>query len=287
MNEIYNNYLNYNFEESLLWKDYLKRIYPPPPENRIEYFKKEFYKNKIDNNFDVNYIPNKITIHFNYNELIGKNGIELFYIIFNYLMIFVYLQFFYLLCFLYFIIKSIEKEGMIKFTKEYLLKITKNYDFSLIILSLIIMIDGSRNIFLSIIFILREFLYLLKIIKILYKHPTILKIWEKREKFIQICSNCEFFGFFPLIYGIFVGMNSFFFIIIYAQYLKFRYYCSPHMNQTVQTINNYLDDIKNNQSTPEFIKNGINIINKIVNFSINNISNVIIGGGSVMICQIF
>ena len=287
MNESYNNFLNYNFEESQLWKDYLKRIYPQPPQNQIEYFKKEFYKNKIDNNFDVNFIPNKIKIPFNFKELIGKNGLELLFIFYNYLLIFFYLKAFYFFCCVYFMLKCIEKEGMIKFTKEYLLKITKNYNFILINLSIIIMLDGSRNIFLAIIFILREFLYLLKIIKDVYKHQIILKIWEKREKLIQFCSNCEFYGFFSLIYGLFIGMNSFFFIIIYIQYLKFRYYCSPHMNQTIEFINNFLENIKNNQTTPDFIKNIIIFVKKVANFSVNNISNVMIGGGSVMICQIF
>ena len=287
MSESYNNYLNYNFEESQLWKDYLKRIYPQPAENQIEYFKKEFYKNKIDNNFDMNFIPNQTKISFNFKELIGKNGLELLFIFYNYLLIFFYLKAFYFFCFVYFILKCIEKEGMIKLTKEYLLKITKNYDFSLIILSLIIMIDGSKNIFLAVIFIIREFLYLLKIIKIVYKHKIILKIWEKRQKLIQFSSNCEFYAFFTLIYGLFFAMNSFFFIIIYVQYLKFRYYCSEHMKQTIEVVNNFLENVKNNQNTPDFIKNFISFIKNVANFSVNNVSNVLIGGGSVMICQIF
>ena len=281
MSESYNNYLNYNFEESQLWKDYLKRIYPQPAENQIEYFKKEFYKNKIDNNFDMNFNPNK------FNLLLGKNGLEILFIFYNYLLIFFYLKSFYFFVFVYFILKCIEKEGMFKLTKEYLLKITKNYDFSLIILSLIIMIDGSKNYFLVVIFILREFLYLLKIIKNVYLHQFILKIWEKREKLIQFCSYCEFYGFFSLIYGLFVGMNSFFFIIIYIQYLKFRYYCSEHMKKTIEIINNFLENVKNNQNCPDFIKNVINFSKNVANFSVNNISNVMIGGGSVMICQIF
>ena len=59
------------------------------------------------------------------------------------------------------------------------------------------------------------------------------------------------------------------------------------MKKTIEIINNFLENVKNNQNCPDFIKNVINFSKNVANFSVNNISNVMIGGGSVMICQIF
>lgn len=43
----------YDFSNSPKWQAYLKGLYPTPPLNKIDKFKRKFYKREIDNNFGV------------------------------------------------------------------------------------------------------------------------------------------------------------------------------------------------------------------------------------------
>ena len=57
MDEKYQQFKNYNWVESKEWQLYYSNLFPTPPPNKILRYKKKFYRNKIDPNFDIDYKP--------------------------------------------------------------------------------------------------------------------------------------------------------------------------------------------------------------------------------------
>ena len=53
----YKLFLEFNWRDSIEWQNYYRDIYPTPPGNRIEHYKKKFYKLKIDPDFDITWTP--------------------------------------------------------------------------------------------------------------------------------------------------------------------------------------------------------------------------------------
>ena len=64
MEEIYKNYLQYDFDNSEEFKDF-KEKFPLEPNETIEDHKKRFYKSHICRDFDVNYRPQASNINNN------------------------------------------------------------------------------------------------------------------------------------------------------------------------------------------------------------------------------
>ena len=57
MEQKYKEYLNYNFANNEEYRRYIDAIEPPPPYSKIEYYKKKFYRLKVDKEFDIDYNP--------------------------------------------------------------------------------------------------------------------------------------------------------------------------------------------------------------------------------------
>jgi len=59
MDEKYKQFKEYNWVESKEWQLYYSNLFPTPPPSKILRYKKKFYRNKIDPNFDIDYEPPK------------------------------------------------------------------------------------------------------------------------------------------------------------------------------------------------------------------------------------
>ena len=57
MEEKYKKFKEYNWTESAEWKSYYTNIFPTPPPSKLLRYKKKFYRNKIDPDFDIDYKP--------------------------------------------------------------------------------------------------------------------------------------------------------------------------------------------------------------------------------------
>ena len=57
MDEKYKEFLAYNWVDSKEWQLYYSNLFPTPPPSKILRYKKKFYRNKIDPNFDIDYQP--------------------------------------------------------------------------------------------------------------------------------------------------------------------------------------------------------------------------------------
>ena len=55
MEEKYKKFKEFDWQNNQEWQLYYSNLYPTPPPNKIERYKKKFYKNKIDNDFDIDY----------------------------------------------------------------------------------------------------------------------------------------------------------------------------------------------------------------------------------------
>ena len=55
MEEKYKKFKEYNWAESADWNNYYTNIFPTPPPSKILRYKKKFYRNKIDPDFDIDY----------------------------------------------------------------------------------------------------------------------------------------------------------------------------------------------------------------------------------------
>ena len=59
MDEKYKQFQEYNWVDSKEWQLYYSNLFPTPPPSKILRYKKKFYRNKIDSNFDIDYEPPK------------------------------------------------------------------------------------------------------------------------------------------------------------------------------------------------------------------------------------
>ena len=57
MEEKYKKFKEFNWVESEEWQAYYRNLYPTPPPSKILRYKKKFYRNKIDEDFDIDYKP--------------------------------------------------------------------------------------------------------------------------------------------------------------------------------------------------------------------------------------
>jgi hypothetical protein len=74
MENKYMEFIRYDWDNSEEWKNYLENIFPPPPQSRILYYKKKFYKLKVDSNFDINYIPGNGHLNNNNNANLNQRN---------------------------------------------------------------------------------------------------------------------------------------------------------------------------------------------------------------------
>ena len=77
MEHKYKKFKKFNFAYSDEWKAYYRNIFPTPPISKLLHYKKKFYRNYIDPDFDINYIPpegeKEETVYTPPPEVIRKN----------------------------------------------------------------------------------------------------------------------------------------------------------------------------------------------------------------------
>ena len=272
MDNKYMEFIRYDWNNSVEWKNYLENIFPSPPQNRILHYKKKFYKLKIDPDFDINYIPGQNNNNENQNnnqrnnqnqnnENEMRNGnrnnnnnfnidVDIMFIVIDIIIsITSFLAFFIHLktsinmligCLIY---KLIKKEGKPKFEQQYLINIINNENFSYLILILLLFIDNSKNYFIVIPIIVYNLIDIINNINLIYKNNIFSKILAKKQ-FILKYSNILEINIISPIYGFFMNKNSFYFIFLYIQYLKFRVYVNQNITNCLVQINNYLNNLK-------------------------------------------
>ena len=98
----------------------------------------------------------------------------------------------------------------------------------------------------------------------------------------------EIINIFFVLMGIFAGLNRFYFIFIYIQYIKFRYYASADIREKINNIRVQLE-IARTSSNIHFIRTLAEIAQKIGNAFASGFAggNFVMVNGGVMACNIF
>ena len=59
MEEKYQEFIKYKFEDNPQYRPYMDSLLPTPPLSKIPYYKKKFYRQYVDKEFDISYDPEK------------------------------------------------------------------------------------------------------------------------------------------------------------------------------------------------------------------------------------
>ena len=308
MEEIYNQYLQYDFNNSEEFKDF-KEKFPLEPNETIEEHKKRFYKSHICRDFDINYRPpqpkninnnqrNNIPNRINNNRINNNNIshspplleiIDFGIIGLSLITLLISTNSYLFELIIYFSYRLYFAIGWPRFNLEYLSTIIHNNNFNYFVLSLVLWITQTKNILIILPMTISTSLYLIRGINKYLKHFIF-------EKIISFSSYINIFIFYfeicnlisPII-GLFFGMNKFYFILVYLQYIKFRYYANNEIREKINEIRVKLEIIRTNSNNP-FLRGLANFIQKIGNALSNGFVGgnvVMINGGGVMACNIF
>ena len=145
MEEKYRQYLQYDWNNSEEWKLYFNNIFPVPPSSRVDYYKKKFYKLKVDPDFDINYSPNV-----NYNQTVNP----LIYGELGYLSLIVLTMIFSTynslkISFPYLIYRIYKDIGSVQFTVPFLQNLLTNEYFHTFVYNVIFVFEGINSVILS------------------------------------------------------------------------------------------------------------------------------------------
>ena len=308
MEELYNQYLQYDFNNSEEFKDF-KEKFPLEPNETIEAHKKRFYKSHICKNFDINYRPsdsnninnnnsNNHSNRSNENNLRNNNNIHhspplleiLDFGIIGLSIITIFLSKSYYLfeLIIYFLYRLSFSTVSPRFNLEYLKTIIHYNNFNYFVLSLVLWITQTYNIFIFLPMTISTLLYFIKGFNKYLKYYLFDMILRYNSYINNLIIYFEIFNLISSIFGFFFGLNRFYFILVYLQYIKFRYYASNEIREKISEIRIKLEITRSNSNNPA-IKGFIGFIQKIGNALSNGFvgGNVMVVNGGIIACNIF
>ena len=308
MEEIYKAYLQYDFNNSEEFKDFNEK-FPLEPNETIEEHKKRFYKSHICREFDVNYRPSQSSNINNSNPNNRRNSnninnnqrnnnlsnIPPFFEIIDFSLLGLSLIIlptsicYYLFeLMIYFIYRLYFATGIPRFSIEYLKLIIHHNNFNYFVLCFILWMTKTYNILIILPMTIYTGLYLIRGINKYFKNNLFDKIIRYNTYIKESCLYFELINLILSFVGIFFGLNKFYFIFIYLQYIKFRYYASEEMRGKINAIRVKLETMRSNPNSP-FLSGLAGIIQKIGNALSNGFygGNVVMVNGGIMACNIF
>jgi hypothetical protein len=279
MEEKYKKFLEFNWRDSADWQAYFSNIYPTPPGNKVDFYKRKFYNQRLDPDFDRNYQPaepSSSTTNNTSNNASGGAYTNSTYpqpaaglsspliqvaevglwvsFLFSIVLNFHTLKF----AAAALLIRSIRRVGIPKFSMDWAQLLFLDEHFQQMLYALLFMID-NLNFFLLVPLGITAVLNISEFLKTQgaqfnFLMPYINKIVNKRVELAKTRSDIEVgIGFF-LFVGIFLGLNSFLLPIFYWQYLRFKYIVNADTKGTFSKMNDYVNIFKNKPSTPGLIK---------------------------------
>ena len=292
MDEKYKQFLEYNWVDSKEWQLYYSNLFPTPPPSKILRYKKKFYRNKIDSNFDIDYEPPKQeetsqqnnAQSQNYNQNYSNqtnqeafsneqtfetykaaqtlarpiNSQPLFLIETISLILFIVsLPIRYktnLLAIIAFLIRTIRLVGIPQFNMTYLQATLMNDACHTLLFAVQIILERLNYYLLFPVIISAVIALCENLKKMNIKLLYIDLINNKKEEIIQSRSHVEVAIGFVSIIGIFLKLNSILTPIIYWQMIRVRYTLNPYIKESFKEINNYANQIKNSDKCPGIVK---------------------------------
>lgn len=272
MEEKYKKFLEMDWTNNNKWQTYFSNLYPTPPGNKVEHFKKKFYKLHVDEDFDVNYIPSSnngnTNTNSNYNPNYNKTnpygtsttGINInqgnttiykFFTILEHLLwiisipfCFTYLPYIRLLCIIPYCIRIIRRVGMPNLTYEFAEKIILDEHLHVLLYLALLLID-RYNVYLMLPHLMTATLNIGEYLKFVDKLPFIYKIIVNNRVLIsELRANLDLLLIVFLIVGVFINLNSIFICIFFLQYLRMKYMLNVDCKYAFGRLNSYVNSFK-------------------------------------------
>lgn len=276
MEEKYKKFKEFSWKDSPEWQIYYSNLYPTPNLAQLEKFKKKFYKNKIDPDFDITYVPpsqdtssSSTNTQNQYpgfqppstvpamNSPVLLNIETLLFFLFAFSLPFNYHTL--KIVILALIVRSIRLCGKPQWNVQYAQILFTNETFQLLLCSLILFIDRF-NYYLMLPCGISALVYVCENLKSMNNQMLvgfigyIEAIIAKKNELIQCRAHVEVAIGFLVIVGFFFKINSFILPIIYWQLMKMRYVMNPNIQVTFRLLNQYVNAFKNQPSVPGIVK---------------------------------
>jgi hypothetical protein len=291
MEEKYKRFLNYNWAQSSEWQNYYSNLFPTPPGNKVDHFKKKFYKLKIDVDFDVTWTPsnNQANTSQNSNRSNSNNQTSsstdrsssahssnilssmepLLWLLFLLSVPFLFHSL--KIAALALLIKVFRQVGTPKFNMEFAQILFVDYFFQQVIYCLLFLLSPN-NYFILVPLVITALVILAEFVnqrrpqlpQLNFLIPYVNKILLRKNEFIAIQSSIELgVGFLLIIGGFIFNINSWILPIFYWQYIRFKYLVNDNTKKSFSRLNVQINRIKEFPQTPGLVKT---ILEKIQQF---------------------
>ena len=240
----YNQYINFDFEHCQDWINYYSNIFPTPPPHKYDYYKRKYYKLKIDPDFDVNYQPTNTSLNTTYNyqyKLILYT--DFLFISLMLIQFFFFSDYIIYSFMIYFCYKCLYKMGFTNINSQYISKIITFENFHCFILSFILF-NLSQVLFVfllpNIFLIILQFCLSLQ--KVYLNQNKILLYMKNNVTNIMIIKGIyEIYLLLYIIFSLITGKCKFLLLVIYYHFIKFKYFSSKITKKIFNTIGNNID----------------------------------------------
>ena len=276
----YKIFQEFSWKDSTEWQNYYRDLYPTPPGTKIEYYKKRFYKLKIDSDFDVAWTPSENTTTnsntsrpqaattTSMNTGVSKIASHFEAISWLFFIITIFYQVHTLkIGSLALIIRIFRRVGRPRFTMDYAQGLFMDEHFQMLMYVILLMID--RITFFSLLPIAITAVLNLSIYvrqnQAIFRPlvPYCDKVVAKRVEIAKSRANSELGIGFYFVFGVLFGLNSFVLPIFYWQYLRFKYIVNEDTKAAFARLNTFTNSIKNKPWLPGGVKY---LINKLQEF---------------------
>ena len=279
MEDKYKKFLQVDWENNQEWQLYFSNLLPTPPGSKVLYFKKKFYKLKIDNDFDITYDPelktktsknkpysssnqyqaNSFVSYYSHTTK-GKiiSFIEVALWIISVLLLMQYHSKSLMFSIFVLLFRIFKRVGLPKLNMEFAQSLFLDEHLHILLVNLLLMIDRLNQ------YTLFPF-YLTALLNIFdcFRNYNILTglssyIINKRVILCELRANSDLMIGILLFFGIFFHTNSFLLPIFYCQFLRFKYIFNSDTNLAFRRLNILVDQIK-----PKLPSFAVKIISKI------------------------
>lgn len=267
----FKKFQEFNWKDSEEWQSYYRNLFPTPPGNKIDRYKRKFYKLKIDSDFDINYNPpdpsssSSSSQSPNFQPSSPANPINspllsqietLLFVLFFFSLPF----HFHTLKFasLSLLIRAIRLCGKPQFSTAYAQILFTNDTFHMLLYTVILFIDRF-NYFTTLPTCLGILIYTAENVKAL-NIPSlpfskyIDLILSKQTELLQCRAHIEVANGFLLVIGVFLRTNSLILPILYWQTMKVRYVMNAYIQNSFRLLNVKVNEFKNQPTTPSIMK---------------------------------
>lgn len=265
MEEKYKKFLEIDWANNKDWQLYFSNLTPTPPGNKVLYYKKRFYRLKIDNEFDITWEPQQTNSTNNQNQrsnnftgfqtnfvsLYGDSlfakvqvFIEFWLWIISTGLIIIYHSYGIKVSLIPLFMRIFRRVGRPRFNMEYVQTLMLDEHFHIFLYMLLLLIDRT-NIFTTFPFMITM---LLNTSDYLRHTGVLLKLANKlvniRTLLSELRASSEIIIGFLMIVGIFFKLNSFLLPIFYWQFLRFKYIFNTDNKLAFTRLNNSVNKFK-------------------------------------------